>query len=42
VGENKKAAIPSGGIKELAQKSNVDVDDNKRHRIRDVIETTFF
>jgi hypothetical protein len=42
VGENKKAAIPNRGIKALAQKSNVDVDDNTRHRTSDAIEITVF
>jgi hypothetical protein len=40
VGENKKAATPKVGIKEAAQKSAVDADDNKRHRTRDVVEIT--
>jgi hypothetical protein len=42
VGENKNAAIPKGGMKEPAQKSTVDVDDNKRHRTREVVEITVF
>jgi hypothetical protein len=36
VGENKKAAVPSGGAKDPAQKSNIDADDRNRHLRRDI------
>jgi hypothetical protein len=42
VGENKKAVIPNGGIKDPTQKSNVDVNDNKRHLKRDAFGITVF
>jgi hypothetical protein len=42
VGENKKAVIPNGGIKEPTQKSNVDANDNVRHLKTDALEIHVF
>ncbi|MDR2180366.1 MAG: hypothetical protein LBP21_08650 [Synergistaceae bacterium] len=42
MGENKKAVIPSGGMKDPTQKSNMDVNDKKKHLTRDVFGIDVF